>query len=167
MFRPFLVDIGLSLADIGWLMGVVNTGAAILGGITAGFLIAPWGTKRSLTVFSLLWAMSMAAYLIPAFGMNSLFVLYLVAIGTEFTGGMIGTTTFAIMMDKARPESPGTDYTIQTSIGIFGSIAGAAISGVLAQAISYWGVFAFSLAIAIISVLMIPKVFNLKSQPKG
>ncbi|WP_315788433.1 MFS transporter [Fischerella sp. JS2] len=166
MFRPLLVDIGLSLADIGWLMGIVNTVAAILGGITAGFLIAPWGRKRSLTIFSLLWAMSMAAYLLPAFGMTSLFALYLVVICTEFTGGMIGTTTFTMMMDKATSESPGTDYTIQTSVGVFGSIAGAALSGVLAQATGYRGVFAISLAIAIISVLMISKVFNFTRQPR-
>ncbi|MDZ8227263.1 MULTISPECIES: MFS transporter [unclassified Nostoc] len=162
MFRPLLVDIGLSLADIGWLMGIVNTVAAILGGIIAGFLIAPWGRKRSLTIFSLLWAMSMAAYLIPAFGVTSLFILYFVVVSTEFAGGMIGTTTFTIMMDKARSESPGTDYTIQTSVGIFGSIVGAAISGFLAQATGYWGVFAISLALAIISVLMISKFVRIQ-----
>ncbi len=160
MFRPLLVDIGLSLTDIGWLLGVVGTIAGVLGGITAGFLIAPLGRSRSLFIFGLLWAISMLTYLLPAFGVTSLPIIYLVAIGAFFTLGVMNTITFTIQMDKSRPEAPGTDYTIQNSLAVFGSIVAAALSGVVAKAIGYQGVFGLSLAIAIISVLMIAKVSN-------
>jgi MFS transporter, PAT family, beta-lactamase induction signal transducer AmpG len=157
MFRPLLVDIGLSLADIGWLLGVVGTIAGVLGGIAAGFLIVPLGRSRSLFIFSLLWAISMLSYLLPAFGVTSLPILYLVAIGAFFTIGIMNTITFTIQMDKSRLEAPGTDYTMQNSIAVLGSIVAAAVSGVVAKAIGYRGVFGLSLAIAIISVLMIAK----------
>jgi len=56
-------------------------------------------------------------------------------------------------MDKSRLEAPGTDY--HYSIAVLGSIV-AAVSGVVAT-IGYRGVFGLSLAIAIVSVLMIAK----------
>ena len=158
MFRPLLVDLGLSLTDIGWLLGVVGTIAGVLGGITAGFLVAPLGRARSLLIFSLLWAISMLTYLLPTFGVKSLPALYLIAIGAFFTIGIMNTITFTIQMDKSRLEAPGTDYTIQNSIAILGSIVAAAVSGVIAKVIGYQGVFGLSLAIAIVSVLIIAKV---------
>ncbi len=160
MFRPLLVDIGLSLSDIGWLLGIVGTIANMLGGIVAGLLIAPLGRKRSLIVFSSVWALTMMTYLLPAFGVTNLPVLYLVACAAFLTIGMMTTATFTIMMDKSTLESPGTDYTVQSSVGLLGSIGAAAISGVIAGAIGYRGVFAVSGAIAIISVLIIVKLFR-------
>ncbi len=158
MFRPLLVDVGLSLTDIGWLLGVVGTVAGVLGGIAAGFLIAPLGRSRSLLIFSLLWAIAMLTYLLPTFGVTSLPVLYLVTIGAFFTLGIMNTITFTIQMDKSRLEAPGTDYTIQNSLAVLGSIVAAALSGVIAKSIGYRGVFGLSFAIAILSVLIIAKV---------
>ncbi|MBW4500890.1 MAG: MFS transporter [Scytonema hyalinum WJT4-NPBG1] len=160
MFRPLLVDIGLSLSDIGWLLGIVGTIANMLGGIVAGLLIAPLGRKRSLIVFSSVWALTMMTYLLPAFGVTNLLVLYLVACAAFLTIGMMTTATFTIMMDKSTLETPGTDYTVQSSVGTMGSIGAAAISSVVAGAIGYRGVFAVSGAIAIISVLIIVKLFR-------
>lgn len=160
MFRPLLVDVGLSLSDIGWLLGIVGTSVGIIGGILAGFFIAPLGRKRSLIVFSSLWAFTMMAYLLPAFGITSIPVLYLVASTAFFSIGIMNTATFTIMMDKSRLETPGTDYTVQSSVGSLGSIGAASISGVLAEAIGYRGVFIVGLGVAIASVLMITKFFR-------
>ncbi len=102
----------------------------------------------------------MLTYLFPTFGVKSLPVLYLIAIRAFFTIGIMNTITFTIQMDKSRPEAPGTDYTIQNSIAVLGSIIAAAVSGVIAKAIGYQGVFGLSLAIAIMSILAISKVSN-------
>ena len=45
MFRPLLVDIGLSLADIGLMLGIVSYGVGILGAIAGGFPIGDLGKK--------------------------------------------------------------------------------------------------------------------------
>ncbi|WP_373526920.1 MFS transporter [Nostoc sp.] len=157
MYPPLLVDIGLSLSEIGWLLGVIGASASALGGIVGGLILFSWGRKRSLFVFSLLWAMAITTYLLPAFGVISLPILYLVAISTFFTIGIMNTATFTIMMDKSSLETPGTDYTIQSSVGILGSLGTGSVSGLIAEVIGYQGVFAISLAMAIISVLMIAK----------
>jgi hypothetical protein len=44
----------------------------------------------------------MMIYLLPAFGVTNLPVLYLVACAAFLTIGMMTTATFTIMMDKAR-----------------------------------------------------------------
>lgn len=158
MFRPLLVDIGLSLADIGVLNGIVRDGAGMVGGIVAGFLIAPLGRRRSLIALGLLWTISTLAYLFPAFGFTSLPALYLIVISAAFALGTMVTATSTIMMDKSQPETAGTDYTFQVSVGSLGSIVASGISGVVAQAIGYRGVFALSIAIAILTVAIIAKV---------
>ncbi|MCV3216650.1 MFS transporter [Plectonema radiosum NIES-515] len=165
MYRPLLVDIGLSLSDIGWLQGVVGTSAAAIGGIVGGLLISAWGRKRSLFLFSLLWATTMLTYLFPAFGFTSLPVIYLVAISPLFSIGIMSTATSTLMMDNSSLETPGTDYTLQSSVSIFASLGAGAISGVIAKAVAYRGIFSISLAIALISVLMIFQHF--KGLPKN
>ncbi|MGF2037451.1 MAG: MFS transporter [Nostoc sp. CmiVER01] len=159
MFRPLLVDIGLSLADIGWLMGVVSHGAGIIGAIAAGFLIAPLGRKRSLILFGLLYAIAMTAYFLPAFGITNLPILHLVAISVQITLGAAGTTLFTIIMDKSQLATAGTDFTVQTSFIYFGTIGASAISGLLAQIVSYKGVFAIGIGITLLDIILINQVF--------
>lgn len=158
MYRPLLIDIGLSFSDIGWVQGVVGTGAAAIGGIVGGLLISAWGRKRSLFLLSLLWAGTMLTYLLPAFGLTSLPVIYLVAITPMFSIGIMTTATSTLMMDYSSLETPGTDYTLQSSVSIFASLGAAAISGIVAETIGYQGVFSISFGIAVISVLMIFKM---------
>jgi MFS transporter, PAT family, beta-lactamase induction signal transducer AmpG len=155
MFRPLLVDIGLSLADIGWLIGTVNYGCLMIGGLIGGLLISTLGRKWSLFLFSLLSIFASLIYLLPSFGWKSLPVLYFVAISTGLVGGLMATTTFTIMMDKSGEDTPGTDYTVQSSFGVLGSIGAAAISGKLAETIGYRGVFGLGIVFAVVCFLLI------------
>ncbi|MEH1768434.1 MAG: MFS transporter [Nostoc sp.] len=160
MYRPFLVDIGLSLGEIGFLLGVVSYSTGVFAALTAGLLINPLGRKRSLILFGLLQAVAIAIYLLPAFGVKSLPVLYLAAIAVQFSTSMASTTISTIMMDKSELATAGTDYSIQGSVASFSGIAAAAISGVIAEALGYRGVFAISVAIAVLGVAIIAIAFN-------
>lgn len=159
MFRPLLVDIGMSLTDIGLLVGGVSYTAGILGAVVAGFLITPIGRKRSLVVFSLLEVAALGLYLLPAFGLTNPSILYLVVIGTQFALSMLRTIVYTIMMDRSNVVTAGTDYTIQTSIPYFSAIIAAVISGITAKTIGYSGLFAVCIAIAIVNVIIVAKVF--------
>ena len=160
MFRPLLVDIGLSLPEIGWLLGVVSYSAGILGAIIAGLLIAPLGRKRSLVLFGLLRAIAISTYLLPAFGVTNLPVLYLAAISVQISIGMAMTPLYTVMMDKSNLETAGTDYTTQNSIVHLGGIVAAAMSGVIVRMLGYRGVFVTSIVVSIIGVVLIAKIFN-------
>ena len=160
MFRPLLVDIGLSLPEIGWLLGVVSYSAGILGAIVAGLLIAPLGRKRSLVLFGLLRTIAISTYLLPAFGVTNLPVLYLAAISVQISIGMATTPLYTVMMDKSNLETAGTDYTTQNSIVHLGGIVAAAMSGVIVRMLGYGGVFVTSIVVSIIGVVLIAKIFD-------
>jgi len=166
MFRPLLVDIGLSLTEIGLLRGIVSYSAGILGAIIAGFLIVPLGRRRSLIVFGLIRIFAICTYLLPAFGVTNLPVLYFVAICVQISIGMATTPLYTVMMDKSNLETAGTDYTMQNSIVYFGGIFAAAMSGMIAKIFGYPGVFAISILISIIGLLLIIKIYKENTYPQ-
>lgn len=167
MFRPLLVDIGLSMSEIGLMLGVVSYGVGILGAIAGGFPIAIWGRKRSLILVGSFQILMMLTYLLPAFGIANLPILYCVAIGTNFATNMAATVLYTIMMDKSRLEVAGTEYTLQSSISFFFGIISAAIGGIIAQAIGYQGVFAIAIAISLLSIAIVAKTFNPFQKAEG
>ncbi|GAX42265.1 hypothetical protein NIES4075_32650 [Tolypothrix sp. NIES-4075] len=165
MFRPLLSDLGLSLAEIGWLLGIVSCTAGILGAIAASLLIPSLGRKRSLVLFGLLQAIAIATYLLPASGVTNLPTLYLVVISVQILSGAAHTTLYTVMMDKSELATAGTDFTIQASIIFMGVIGASVISGVLAKSIGYQGVFMSAIAISLVSVLVISRNFDNTNNP--
>ena len=159
MFRPLLVDAGLSLAEIGWLLGVVGNGAAIVGAVVAGLLTVPLGRKRSLIVFGVLQAIAILFYLLPASGITNWLTLYLVTIIFHLAMSATFTASSTVMMDQSQLQTAGTDYTAQTSIVYLGSVVAAGMSGVIASAIGYQGLFLVSVAIALLSIILMAKTF--------
>ena len=165
MLRPLLVDVGLSLSDIGSLLGVFGTGTTMLGTLAAGLLITHWGRRRSLLAANTVALLGVCAYFLPTFGFTQRPVLYAVIGIPFFALGMVGTTAFTIMMDKSRLEMAGTDYTMQTSLIAVGGILAAALSGVLASAIGYRGVFAVSVLLLLGCIALVAKRFTPVSNP--
>jgi PAT family beta-lactamase induction signal transducer AmpG len=144
MFRPLLVDIGLSLADIGTLLGIFGTSVTILGSLTAGVLVTRIGRRRSLLLAVCLSLLGTLCYFFPTWGFTQPAVLYLVISIPSFSLGLLSTTAFTIIMDKSRLEMAATDSTIQTSIIPLGAILSAPLSGAVAGATGYQGVFILS-----------------------
>jgi predicted MFS family arabinose efflux permease len=62
MLRPFLVDRGLSLADVGWLLGPVGFVSGLFGALAGGALVNRLGRKRALLGFGVLQALTVAGY---------------------------------------------------------------------------------------------------------
>lgn len=160
MFRPLLVDLGLSLAQIGLMNGIVAYSAGLVGAFLGGFLIKPLGRKKALIVFGLLMAIANAAFILPTLGFTSLPILYLLSIGFQFAYSMACIPMFTIMMDNSRLGTAGFDYTLQISIVFVGSLIAGGLSGFIAKAIGYQGVFAISVAITVVSVIIVAAVFD-------
>jgi predicted MFS family arabinose efflux permease len=155
MFRPLLVDIGLSMSDIGLLLGVASYGAGIVGAIAGGLLISQLGRRRSLLVFCSLRVFCVAAYLFPALGFTALPILYAVAMAAQFSNSMAMTALFTVMMDKSESATPGSDFTLQTSFIYLGGILAAPISGWAATGFEYEGAFLLAIVFAVGSIAAI------------
>lgn len=158
MFRPLLVDVGLSLTDIGWLLGVVGNGASIFGAVISGLLVVSLGRRRSLLVFGLFQILAILICLLPAAGVSNRPILYFVIIVAGFASSAVFTVSSTVMMDKSRLAMAGTEYTAQTSMVYFGSFLAAGISGFIASKIGYQGLFGVSAALALLAVILISRV---------
>ena len=80
MIRPLLSDRGLSLSDIGLMLGIVSYSARIVSALIAGLIITRLGRIRSLILFGLIAAVTTLLYIVPAIGVSSLPLLYAVSI---------------------------------------------------------------------------------------
>lgn len=168
MFRPLLVDLGLSMADIGWMTGIVGSGAAIVGSLLAGGLIQPLGRQRSLVLFGVMQAIAVVALTLPAIGVRDPVVLYGVSTGEVFARSLANTALFTVMMDKSRPETAGSDYTLQSSVFIIGHHVGVpALSGFIATALGYTSVFLIGFVVCLASVWLATKVIREPNHKPG
>ncbi|MEM6611180.1 MAG: MFS transporter [Cyanobacteria bacterium P01_C01_bin.72] len=165
MSRPLLVDLGMSMSDIGVMNGIVSFGGGFVGSILGGLLLKPLGRKRGLIFFGLLMALAIAFWILPAIGFTSLPILYFVAVNIHFAYGMACVPMFAIAMDNSRQGNAGYDYTLQITIIFIGSMLAGGISGWLAESLGYAAVFAIAAGISLLGVLfvsMLPDNVSLK-----
>lgn len=155
MFRPFLVDLGLSLSEIGVLYGIVAYSAGLVGSITSGLLVRPLGRKRSLVIFGLMMVVATALHILPTVGITNTFMLYSAAIGLQLAYSMAYTPLSTMMMDRSRAASAGFDYTLQVTLVFVGSILVGSLSGFIVAALGYGGTFAVSVTIGLVTVVLI------------
>jgi len=148
MVNPLLVDRGLTLAQIGFLMGLVVSLAALAGSIAGGALVASLGRKTSLALFGLLQAASTCGYLLLAAGRVEPLVLYPVVSAAAFAGGMATAALYTNMMDRSDPDTAATDFSLQQSLCAVGPLLGSTLSGVSAARLGYGGHFVLCAAVA-------------------
>ena len=162
MLRPMLVDLGLSMADIGWLLGTAGFAAGLVGAVLGGWAAGRWGRRETLVLAGVLQAVTVGAYLLPAVGIATAWVpLALLVTAEHLIGGVATAALFTAMMDRCDPDSGGTDYTLQASAVVISTGTAAALSGLLAEPLGYATHFAIggglSLAGTALLVLLWPK----------
>lgn len=152
MVRPFLVDLGLGLADIGWLLGTAGFGASLFGALLGGWLTSLWGGYRALLCFGGLQAASIMAYSLAALGFSSTHWLYGLTIFENLTGGMATAALFTLMMSACRDDSAGTDYTVQASVFVIATGVAVSLSGILADSVGFAAYFNISGVMALLAL---------------
>ncbi|AFY58718.1 arabinose efflux permease family protein [Rivularia sp. PCC 7116] len=169
MLRPLFVDRGLSLSEIGVMLGIFSYSVRIISALIAGVLITKLGRINSLILFGLAASIATLLYIIPASGVSNLPILYAVTITVNALQGMAYTALLSAMMDKCvTPEvsssayrhTAATDYTLQVSVVSIGGVAASMLSGTIASATGYTGMFIISAAVSILSVLVIFQFFR-------
>lgn len=155
MVKPFLVDGGLSLVEIGWLIGTVGFAAGLVGALIGGALTSRFGYYRSMIVFGLLQVVGIAGYaLLAAVPMEKSF-FYAVVAFENLAGGMATAAIFTMMMDACRSGSEGSDYTIQACVFVIATGLAVTASGFLADTVGYQSYFTISAITAFCAILPI------------
>lgn len=171
MARPFLVDRGLTQADIGWLMGIVGFVMGLLGSLVGGALVNRLGRRRALLTFALvqtavvggyaLLALPAArgllaptpelAFLDPRLRVGAA-VVGLCAL--EFLGsGMATAALFTAMMDVCREDHAASDYTLQASVVVVATLVASSLSGFLVGLLHYPGFFSLAMELCLVAAI--------------
>lgn len=146
MLRPYLVDSGAGLAELGVLLGTVGFGAGLVGALGGGLTVQRFGGPRALVWLGLLQAVSLAGYALvpPELGAG----IYAAVVFEHLATGMATAALFAAMMDRCRRAHAGTDYTLQASVVVLASGGAAVAGGLIAQALGYATTFVLGAAVS-------------------
>ncbi len=166
MIKPWLVDLGFNIKEIGLISGIYGAAAGALMAFAAGFIIKFIGKKNALRLVAFLGVASGIYFVwLGSFTPNltQLLPAILLLWGTY---GMASVIIYTISMDIVRDGREGTDFTIQIAITHLSSLLIAVGSGKVAQSIGYSGLFKIELLMAILVLIFASFLYkpSLKNQ---
>lgn len=164
MLRPFLVDTGMSLADIGALLGTLGFTLGLVGAVAGGALVQRMGRKASLVVFGALQSLAILSLAVVASRGVAIEIASVCAF-EHLTSGMATAALFTAMMDASRPERSATDYTLQACAVVIATGGAAAASGALAKQVGYPTHFAIAAVVSFAGALFALRASALHPTP--
>lgn len=165
LLKPYLVDLGYNVKQIGFMSGIVGTSTATLMSFVAGLIIRRIGTKLSFYLF-LLGALFTATYFYFLGSVPTLFQLYVGICMVWGSYGMLSVAVYTSSMNAVRKHREGTDFTLQIVITHLSSLIIAVMSGKLGDLFGYKGVFKITIGFALISYFILFLVMPIKKTKK-
>lgn len=160
MLRPYLVDLGYSMQEIGFMSGILGSAMACVASIVSGHLISSQGrffTRRLVafislgaTLFLSFMAMGTPSYAMVITGVSLIWLCY----------GLSSVVVYTTSMDNVRPGREGTDFTVQIVITHFVGILLSLISGRVADTFGYCNLFLFESMLAVASLIYVFLMFK-------
>lgn len=138
---PLLLDAGMKLERLGWVLGAFSLLAGLAGALAGGWLtrLAPGWRAAQLALAALAAVLAAFSAVLPAALPASLAVTAL----TVFTGllfataGCLWVALYSALMEAASPLQPGVDFTLFQSADALIAAAGGLAAGWLAQRMGY------------------------------
>ncbi|MFO1520059.1 MAG: MFS transporter [bacterium] len=156
MNTPFLLDLGVTTFQLGWISGTVGKVASISGSIFGGWWVAKKGLRKGLLQLALTMNAAILAYVWMAMMKPGLWGVVAVHALEQVAAG-VGTTAFAIFqMRTCKKEYKAAHYAIATSIMAFGPMISGPIGGHVASHLGYASFFWVCFGASIPGLLLIP-----------
>jgi len=158
MVKPFWLDSGLSIEEIGAVSTTVGVGASVAGALAGGLFTSRYGIFRGLWLLGALQALSNLGYAGAAALDGGRVMIYAASLIESFTGGL-GTAAFlAFLMHICDREQAATQYALLSALfGLTRSLAGA-VSGAGAASLGYAPYFALTFVLAFPAYALLPWV---------
>ena len=160
MIKPYLVDLGYDIKEIGFISGIFGTACGTLMTIPAGMLIRRIGLVKSVWVFPALNLLTAVFFFILTFTDHPLYLIYISVALLWSSYAMSSVFVYTLAMKIVRKGREGTDFTIQIVITHISSLFIAIMSGKVADTIAYRGLFFLEIILAIMLLLLIPLFFK-------
>lgn len=162
MLKPWLVDLGYSVKEIGIYSGIYGALAGAVTAIITGIFIEFLGKKKTLRLL-LMYVLLVSVLFWYLSQTNPTYVMLQVAVlGVWSTFGMATVFVYTSSMDLVRVGREGTDFTIQIVLTHLGSLLLAVLSGKIAQSLGYSGLFLMEILISILLLISLPVLYKEK-----
>jgi MFS transporter, PAT family, beta-lactamase induction signal transducer AmpG len=157
MTRPFWVDRGFTLEEIGAILTTGRIIATVAGAVLGGILTSRWGIFRSLWVLGAVQAFSSLGYAGAAAASPSKPLMVGVALFENFAAGL-GTAAFvAFLMSVCERRYAATQYAVLSALlALSRTVAGGA-SGAIADQVGYAKYFLLTFFLGLPAFLLIPR----------
>jgi PAT family beta-lactamase induction signal transducer AmpG len=156
MVKPFWVDSGYSVQQIGWVQTTLGVGASIVGALAGGLATRRLGAFRALWVLGLVQALSNLAYWAAAVAGAPKTLMYGAAVVEQFTAGL-GTAAFlTFLMTLSSRRYAATQFALLSALYRLGGIGAGALSGVLTTRMGYASYFLLTFALALPAFALLP-----------
>jgi MFS transporter, PAT family, beta-lactamase induction signal transducer AmpG len=157
MTRPFWVDRGFTLEEIGAILTTGRIIATVAGAVLGGILTTRWGIFRSLWVLGAVQAFSSLGYAGAAAAQPSKPLMVGVALFENFAAGL-GTAAFvAFLMSVCERRYAATQYAVLSALlALSRTVAGGA-SGAIAEQLGYARYFLLTFFLGLPAFLLIPR----------
>jgi len=163
MMRPYLVDLGYNMKQIGTMSGLFGTATGLVASFAGGLIIRKIGRHHSRILFAILILFTtFYFFLISTNPHPEIQLLYVGIILLWGSYGMAAVIVYTLAMDYARKGREGTDFTVQTVIAQLSGIVIVMISGKIATHSGYTNLFLFEFGLACLSLIYILIAFRKK-----
>ena len=158
MVRPFWLDRGMPLDEIGFITSTVGIAASVIGALIGGALTTRWGTFTGLWSLGLLQAFSNLGYATVAFYDGGRVALYAASVCESLTAGL-GTAAFlAFLMRICDRTHAATEFALLSAIfGLTRPLAGS-VSGWGTENLGYAGYFFVTFVLSLPAFALLPWV---------
>ncbi len=153
--RPYMVDLGYDMKEIGALNGIVGISAAMLVSYPASVLIRRWGTEKAKIAFAACILLATIYFAFMSMRVPSKTELVVGIVFLWICYGMGTVVVYTSSMYIVRKGAEGTDFTIQIVITHTSGLLMAIGSGKIADLAGYSGLFCMEAGIATISLLYV------------
>lgn len=151
LLKPWLVDLGYNVKQIGFMSGIFGTSVAALSAFAGGWIIRKAGRRLSMFLFLAVSTLAAAWFWVISFSTPPVAAIYA---GIGLLWGAYGLSTVAIYttsMDIVRKGREGTDFTVQIVITHLSSLIIAVMSGKAGDAVGYHNLFGIEIILCLIA----------------
>ena len=164
MTRPFWVDRGFSLTEIGAVLTTGRIIATVAGAALGGVLTSRWGIFRGLWVLGLVQAFSSLGYWAAATAAPSKTLILGAALFENFAAGLGTSAYLAFLMSVCEKRYAATQFALLSALLAITRAAAGEASGGLAERMGYGGYFLLTFLLAFPAYVLLPKIRNAPAQ---
>lgn len=158
--RPWLVDMGYDMKEIGFFSGILGSSAACLGAIVSGKFTHSYGIKVARGLFAFISMLTAGVFVLVSLSQLPSWAIISVVVLLWASYGTMTVVVYTSAMEHVRKGLEGTDFTVQTVVTHFSGIIFSVISGHIAEAMGYTIFFTFAMCIALTSLVYVIMMKN-------